>query len=78
MPKCKSCGAEIRFVKLPSGKLSPVEMDEQKFYVESMESFVLVPGHIPHWGNCPGANKHRRPKITNQNIGPLSKRDRGA
>ena len=77
MPECKSCGAPIKFIKLPSGKMTPVEANEKKFYIESMGEYVLVPGLIPHWANCPDPDNFRNPKTTNQKIGPLSKREGG-
>jgi hypothetical protein len=78
MPKCKSCGAEIEFIKMPSGKWMPVEIEKLAVYVIEDDQNIMRHGRQPHWINCPGADKHRRPKITNQEIGPLTKREPGA
>jgi hypothetical protein len=44
---CRSCPCQIFFPRnLQTGKAMPVEC-------ESLE---------PHWGNCPGAAKFRKPK----------------
>lgn len=58
MPKCKSCGATINFVMTNNGKHMPVEMGIKKLLVNG----EIVEGQEPHWANCPGADKHRKPK----------------
>jgi hypothetical protein len=74
MPKCKSCGAEIKFVKMSSGKMMPVEIDETTIIFQEAGSGYLYKGNIPHWANCPGADEHRKPKIVNQKVENLTER----
>lgn len=74
MPKCKSCGAPIHFIKMKSGANMPVEKEMVKYFIPAGNHADLVKGWLPHWGNCPGADKHRKPKITKQEIGPLTER----
>ena len=46
---CKSCGVEIRFEQTDKGKWMPMEVSTNE----------------PHWGNCPGADKHRNIQMRN-------------
>jgi hypothetical protein len=78
MIKCKSCGAPIKWVKMKSGRMVPVEVTKTSIvYLSAGFGFVEV-GNVPHWGNCPNPDNHRFPKATNQEIGPLTKREPGA
>jgi len=77
MPKCKSCGASIKWVVTPSGKLTPIETKGIKVWVIENGAAKLVHGFQSHFANCPNADKHRRPKIKNQEIAPLTKREGG-
>ena len=60
MPKCKSCGATINFVLTNNGKHMPVETGIGKLLVKG----EIIEGQVPHWINCPDAEKHRKPKNT--------------
>lgn len=77
MPKCKSCGAPIKFIKLPSGKLTPVEEKETNLYNQEAGNWYLYKGHEPHWPNCENADKHRRRKTKTQELARLTKREGG-
>lgn len=57
--KCRSCGADIKFIKTVKGKAMPVEVKQIWILTEDGE---LVKGYLPHWSNCPGANEHRKEK----------------
>ena len=74
MPKCKSCGAPIEFIRLPSGKFTPVEVGKISIYSQEAGNWYLYKGHEPHWRNCPGAESHRRPRIKKGKVGPLTTR----
>lgn len=66
--KCRSCSAEILFVRLSSGKTMPV--DERKSIVGNIElrdgiAYVVpcdgeTPRYISHFATCPQAGAHRR------------------
>ena len=79
MTKCKSCSAEIVFIKTIKGKSMPCEAEPVRFnYKLGAKDRVvtgngeILPaeirhdgseiGYIPHWANCPGADKQRRRK----------------
>ncbi len=47
--ECRSCGAEIFWVELPSGRKGPYDADPT--------------GDVAsHFATCPNANQHRKPK----------------
>lgn len=56
MAKCRSCGAEIFWMKTKSGKNMPVDFDdeltrEKEFDADRMQS---------HFATCSEADKHRK------------------
>ena len=64
MPKCKSCDAEIYWVKTKKGKAMPVDMD-------SVDQYYTIHGKMPtefrqegiltsHFATCPNANEFRQ------------------
>jgi len=64
MPSCKSCGAEIKFIKMASGKTMPVDVKELSM-VQAEEGSLWDNGKIvkvfqPHWATCPTADEHRK------------------
>lgn len=66
MSNCKSCGAEIKWMKTESGKNIPVDVppveQETKYDLVLTES-VFKPGLMTaHFATCPNANKHRKTK----------------
>lgn len=75
MSKCRSCGAEIIWIKMGSGKRMPCDKDPVTFTRGGgPESFVTpegkvergkrskegLTGYISHFATCPNANQHRR------------------
>jgi len=73
MSKCRSCGAEIRWLKTPGGKnmpCDPVKVNgdgsvERLRLVRDDGSIASNPGpeisgYVPHWATCPSAEEHRR------------------
>ena len=77
MTKCKTCGAQIRFVEMASGKMMPIETNVKNVIAKTGGQWKVISGFESHFANCPGADKHRKPKMTNQDIGPLSNREGG-
>lgn len=78
MTICKSCGAQIRFVEMPTGAKMPIEISPKNIVAKTGGQWRVITGYDSHFANCPGADKHRKPKVTIQDIGPLSERDGGA
>ena len=75
MSRCKSCGAEILWIKMKSGKAMPVNPERYRFCKvgETTETFVnelgetvkgvppvIMTGYISHFATCPNADKHRK------------------
>ena len=75
MSKCKSCGAEILWIKMKSGKAMPVDPEPYRFCKvgEDPDTFVtkegetvkgipgvIMTGYISHFATCPNADRHRR------------------
>lgn len=54
--KCK-CGAEIKFVKLKSGKLMPFDTIKTKVLLENGE---IHDGYISHFITCKFSNEFRK------------------
>lgn len=59
MNTCKSCGAEIQWVTMGSGKKMPLDMKKKTIIVE-MGGFEAMSGFESHFVTCPQANKHRK------------------
>jgi hypothetical protein len=63
MPKCKSCGAEIRFLETKTGSLMPVDVPPARVLVEREGNgqtwYGLVDGYTSHFATCPNAAAHR-------------------
>lgn len=55
--KCRSCGAEIEFVRLSSGKWNPV--DPKRLTIVT-DAGLVVSGRVSHFATCPNADQHRR------------------
>lgn len=59
MPTCRSCGAEIRWVKIAgSGKAMPVDLEPLKVVVLRSEDvgWEVVTGYTSHFATCPDAD----------------------
>jgi hypothetical protein len=59
MAICKSCNAEIAWVKSAGGKMMPV--DKNRVTVITPEG-NLITGGLSHFATCPNAAQHRKPK----------------
>jgi len=55
--KCRSCGAEIKFIKTDKGRSMPVEV-KPVTVITSLGKTIRA--FVPHWGNCSQANTHRK------------------
>ena len=55
---CRSCGAEIVWLKTVNGKNMPV--DAETF--EPGDELFEPKRHTSHFSTCPEADKHRRPR----------------
>jgi hypothetical protein len=71
MDKCKSCGAEIMWIKTENLKASPLSVKSKiKRWVvpaefsQGWESGVAiqVDTYVSHFADCPDAAQHRKPK----------------
>ena len=73
---CTSCGADILWVKLKSGKSNPLDPEiivsdgTKILYVDEMQEFKKVApgrkGYQSHFSSCPDANKFRKGKQKNE------------
>ncbi len=57
MAECRSCGAEIAWVRMPSGKMMPVDIDAEVVEEKDGEKIVVCK---PHWATCPQGDKWRK------------------
>lgn len=69
MAKCKSCGAEIRWVKTENGKSMPLDEKPVPDGRITIKNGIAAIRPIPdtdgirfnsHFVTCPNANQHRR------------------
>lgn len=76
MPNCRSCGAEIIWIEMASGKTMPVDPKRPMLVWcgrdgnqpgEVKQSY----GYTPHWVTCPDAKEHRQPKQQPLPLGPV-------
>jgi hypothetical protein len=60
MANCRSCGAEIAWVRTEAGKMMPVDIDVVDIQKEKDgEVFIVMKSH---WGTCPDAKEWRKGK----------------
>ncbi len=59
MANCRSCGAEIAWVRMESGKMMPCDIDAEIITEKDGSKLVVLK---PHWASCPYADEHRRDK----------------
>jgi len=57
MPRCKSCKAEIRFIRTEKGRMMPIE---PKSITVITTLGKTIKAFVPHWTSCPGADAHRK------------------
>lgn len=48
MPKCRKCGAEIRFVQTKSGKYMPVDPDRKPYREGGSTVYITTDGQLIH------------------------------
>jgi len=60
MPKCKGCGAQIRWVKTANGKNMPLDEKEKLFYYRVENEWEIKRGRDPHWATCPKAAQFKK------------------
>ena len=66
--KCRSCGAEIIWIKTPEGKSMPLDAKPEKRWVENVadghgvDYWGLEDTYVSHFATCPDAAKFRKPK----------------
>ena len=60
MPKCKSCGADIDFMKMESGRKMPVDSNPIKVVVIHKNGARITLAYMPHWATCTDPGKHRK------------------
>lgn len=59
MPKCRSCGEQIIFLKTASGKNIPVDAET---VTEGDDLFEPKSGHVSHFATCSDPGAHRKPR----------------
>jgi hypothetical protein len=57
MAQCKACNAEIKWIRMKSGKQMPVD---PKPIVVVTDLGTMVRGYNPHWASCPAAENFRK------------------
>lgn len=64
MSRCKTCGAEITWVTMESGKKMPVDAETKVFVVcdADYQNGYVERGYISHFTTCPDADHHRSAK----------------
>jgi ketosteroid isomerase-like protein len=60
MTTCKSCSAEIIWIKTKAGKSAPIDAKAIKVFVKSGDGWILEVGHQSHFATCPNADQHRK------------------
>jgi len=65
MPKCKSCGAEIFFLKTSRGKIIPVNSEtiseQDKLLIRKNQTVYFdYKIHTAHFATCPDSERFRR------------------
>lgn len=63
---CRSCRAEIVWLVTPKGKKMPIDADYMalRYDMDEAEPAFSWEAHHEgvHWGTCPNANEHRKPR----------------
>lgn len=54
--RCKSCRAQIIFLRTPAGKLCPTDADT----IDAHDEVFEWGRHVSHFTTCPNAGEHRR------------------
>jgi hypothetical protein len=56
--RCRSCRAQIIWLKTAAGKNMPVDADS----VEAEDQEFQPGRHVSHFSTCPQADQHRKPR----------------
>lgn len=59
MATCRTCQAEIKFIRTEKGRQMPCE-PKPVTVITSLGKTIKA--FVPHWGNCSGATNHRKPR----------------
>ena len=62
MSKCKGCGAEIKWVRMVSGKRMPVDLPGLKVVTRDgyTDEYEVRTGYTSHFATCPHATLFRK------------------
>ncbi len=60
MAKCRSCDADIVWLKTKAGKNMPVDADEDAVVDAEAGRLFDRDEHTSHFETCPDAEKHRK------------------
>lgn len=64
MATCRSCGAEILWVRTSKGRKMPLDAEPSKRVlvaeIEGMRVGQIRDTFTPHWATCPNADEHRK------------------
>ena len=58
--ECRTCKAEIIWIKTPAGKNHPIDAKPKKLWVFDGGGWQLEECHESHFASCPDAAQHRR------------------
>ncbi len=62
MAKCRTCGAEIKWCEMKSGKKMPLD-DQPKQMVQIREGIgEIIYVYMPHWATCGDPNRWKKGK----------------
>lgn len=85
--KCRSCNANIIWIRMESGEWMPVDARKPMLVYTGKDGnqpgqLIQSSGYVPHWATCPNAKQHKRKR---PKLGPLpsmpgepKKKDEGA
>ena len=64
MSKCKGCGADIKWIKMKSGKNMPVDEKPVKVVAEVIHDgfpeWQVISAYNPHWATCEKAKEFKK------------------
>ena len=91
MSKCRSCGAEIEWVELVSGKMHPVDpklmfgeeckagavlvTDDGEVMKVTVDNAFQVSGKVSHFASCPESDLWRKPSAAKKQIADKAKKE---
>lgn len=60
IPQCKSCNEEIKWIRTPAGKMTPVNMRQKTIWIFTADGWQTETGYESHFDTCSDPEKHRR------------------